>query len=257
MLADLNTYRFDQSVRLLAEMEPSLAQVTSGVLGDDRQGKPTELSDSRIVAELNHALQTPLRGLRYAIENMAVSQDNALLEEKNERLADMRTALDNCTSALTTFRVLVDKVASVPSRQPSLRNAVRGLIESMPAPSGDQVLADYSELPDRVEGFSNHYLFTMLQPLVENAVEGCAPGGTVELGFTDDGGAVEFTVSNPVDHPVDKEIILAAGRTTKDKGVHEGLGVAIVERLTQFQRGELTADVSDTTVRMRVVLPRR
>jgi len=95
----------------------------------------------------------------------------------------------------------------------------------------------------------------MLQPLVENAIEGCVPGGTVEIAFADHGDAVEFTVFNPVDHPVDKEVLFQPGRTTKDR--HQGLGVSIVERLTDFGRGTLSADITNTGVRMQVLLPRR
>ena len=82
-----------------------------------------------------------------------------------------------------------------------------------------------------------------------------SPGGTVEITFADHGDAVEFTVFNPVDHPVDKEILFAPRRTTKDR--HQGLGVSIAQRLAEFERGDLTADITDTGVRMRVVLPRR
>ena len=60
---------------------------------------------------------------------------------------------------------------------------------------------------------------------------------------------------NPVDHPVDKEVLFEPGRTTKDG--HQGLGVSIVERLTDFGRGKLSADITDTGVHMRVLLPRR
>jgi signal transduction histidine kinase len=116
------------------------------------------------------------------------------------------------------------------------------------------VTIDMAELPDQVAGFSNHYLLTMLQPLVENAIEGCAPDGTVEITFADHGDAVEFTVANPVDQPVDREVLFAPQSTTKNG--HQGLGVSIVSRLAEFVRGELTADITDTGVRMRVLLPR-
>jgi sensor histidine kinase YesM len=95
----------------------------------------------------------------------------------------------------------------------------------------------------------------MLQPLVENAIEGHVPGGTVEITCTDHGDAVEFTVFNAVDRRVDKDILFAPQRTTKDR--HQGLGVSIVWRLAEIVRGDLTAVITDTDVRMRVLLPRR
>jgi signal transduction histidine kinase len=257
MLADLDMSGFERSVYLLADMRPTMAEIVSRLGKPGVPGDPAELTDSRIIAELNHALQTPLRGLDYALRNLANLSDDVLLQERGERLADMMTMLDNCTSALATFRVLVDTVASVPARQPSLDEAIRAFSGSVRHPSGDPVSIDFAGLPDRVDGFSNHYLLTMLQPLVENAIEGCVPGGTVEITFADHGDAVEFTVFNPVDHAVDKEVLFKPGRTTKDRDRHQGLGVSIVERLTEFRRGNLSADTTDAGVRMRVVLPRR
>jgi signal transduction histidine kinase len=257
MLIDVNfdMRGFERSVLMLADMQHTIAHdlprwAESGVSSD-----PAEVSDSRVFAELNHALQTPLRGLGYALRNLENLPDDALLEERAKRLADMTAMLDSCTSALATFRGLVDTVASVPARQPSLDEAVRAFAGSIPHPAGEPVRIDVAELPDRVDGFSNHYLLTMLQPLVENAIEGCAPGGTVEITYTDHGDAVEFTVFNPVDQPIDKDVLFAPRQTTKDG--HQGLGVSIVSRLAEFERGDLTADITDAGVRMRIVLPRR
>lgn len=216
---------------------------------------PTEVSDSRIIAELNHALQTPLRSLGYALRNLENLPDDILIKERAKRLADMTAMLDNCTSALATFRGLADRVESVPERQPYLDDSVRALACGIQQPSDEPVAIDFIGLPDQVEGFSNHYLLTMLQPLVENAIEGCLPGGVVEITYTDHGDAIEFTVFNPVDHPVDKDILFAPRLTTKDG--HQGLGVSIASRLAEFERGDLTADITNSGVRMRVVLPRR
>ncbi|MEV6444791.1 GHKL domain-containing protein [Amycolatopsis sp. NPDC051716] len=246
---------FEHSVALLADMQPISDHNLPRWVEPGVPSGPAEVSDSRMVAELNHALQTPLRGLGYAFRNLENLPDDVLIEERAKRLADMAAMLDSCTSALATFRGLVDTVASVPTRQPSLDEAVRGLAGSIPYLADEPVAIDFVGLPDRVEGFSNHYLLTMLQPLVENAIEGCIPAGAVEITYADHGDAVEFTVFNPVDHPVDKDILFAPRRTTKDG--HPGLGVSIVSRLAEFERGDLTADITDTGVRMRVVLPRR
>lgn len=257
MLMDVSSSmrRFEDSVALLAELQPTIAHnLPHGVEPGVSTG-PAEVSDSRMVAELNHALQTPLRGLSYAFRNLENLPDDVLIEERAKRLADMTAMLDSCTSALATFRGLVDTVTSVPARQPSLNEAVRAFASSIPQPADEPVTIDFVGLPDRVEGFSNHYLLTMLQPLVENAIEGCVPGGAIEITCADHGDAVEFTVFNPVDHPVDKDLLFAPRSTTKHG--HHGLGVSIVSRLAEFERGDVTADITDTGVHMRVVLPRR
>ncbi|WP_409185990.1 ATP-binding protein [Amycolatopsis sp. VS8301801F10] len=246
--------RFESSVDMLASLQPMLADLAFRVTEPTGSG-PAEVTDARIIAELNHALQTPLRGLSYAVRNLEKLSDDVLIEERVKRLADMAAMLDSCTAALATFRGLVNTVASVPSRQPSLNEAVRAFGESLSRPTDEPIAIDVVGLPDRVDGFSNHYLLTMLQPLVENAVEGCVPGGTIEIVCIDHGDAVEFTVSNPVAYPVDEAVLFSPRRTTKDG--HQGLGISIVSRLAEFERGELTADITDTGVRMRVVLPRR
>jgi signal transduction histidine kinase len=244
-LADLNISGFEQGVRTLAELQPGTELGASG-------GPPVEVSESRVVAELNHALQTPLNTLSFAISNLEDLPDDVVLAERAERLAAMTGSLNLCFSALTTFRGLVDRVAAVPASQPSLHAAIRAVSAMYP---NSPVKVDFDAVPDQVEGFSNHYLVVMLQPLVENAIEGCLPGGTIEVTFTDEGDEVKFTVYNPVDHPVDGEIFFAPKATTKNG--HQGLGVPIAQRLAELARGKLTAEITDTGVLMHVELPRR
>jgi signal transduction histidine kinase len=240
-LEDLNIRGFEHSVRTLADLQP-------GASG----GPPAEVSESRIVTELNHTLQTPLNTLRFAINNLEDLPDDVMLAERAERLAAMTRSLNLCFSALITFRGLVDRVASVPASQPSLHEAIRAVSAMYPT---SPVTVDFDAVPNQVDGFSNHYLVIMLQPLVENAIEGCLPGGTVEVTFADEGDEVKFTVYNPVNHPVDREILFAPEATTKNG--HQGLGVPIAQRLAELARGKLTAEITDTGVFMHVELPRR
>jgi signal transduction histidine kinase len=244
-LADFDVGRFAQSVHLLADLRPVMAPHASG-------GPPVEFTERRIIAELNHALQTPLNTLRLAISNLADLPDDEALAERAERLAAMTGSLNLCFSALITFRGLVKRVAAVPTSQPSLHEAIRAVSAMYPT---SPVTVDFDVVPTQVDGFSNHYLVVMLQPLVENAIEGCLAGGTVEVTFADERDEVEFTVYNPVDHPVDEEILFATERTTKNG--HQGLGVPIAQRVAELLRGTLTAEITDTGVRMRVELPRR
>jgi signal transduction histidine kinase len=255
-LDDLNMRGFEQSVYRLADLDISgfehsvrtLADLQTGASG----GPPAEVSESRIVAEMNHALQTPLNTLRFAISNLEDLPDEVVLAERAERLAAMTGSLNLCFSALITFRGLVERAAAVPTSQPSLHEAIRAVSAMYPT---SPVTVDFDAVPDQVTGFSNHYLVIMLQPLVENAIEGCRPGDTVKVSFADGRDKVEFTVYNPVDHPVDGEILFAPEATTKNG--HQGLGVPIAQRLAELARGKLTAEIADTGVRMHVELPRR
>lgn len=224
LLAEFNVSGFEHSVRTLGDLQAAAAPGASG-------GPPAEVSESRIVAELNHALQTPLNTLRFAISNLEDLPDDVLLAERAERLAAMTGSLNLCFSALTTFRGLVDRVAAVPASQPSLHEAIRAVSAMYPS---SPVTVNFDAVPDQVDGFSNHYLVVMLQPLVENAIEGCLSGGTVEVTFADENDEVKFTVYNPVDRPVDGEILFAPTATTKNG--HQGLGVPITQRLAELAR---------------------
>lgn len=254
-LADLDMSGFERSVDMLADLNTSGLEHSVRTLADLRPGAsdgPAEVSESRIVAELNHALQTPLNTLRFAISNLEDLPDDVVLAERAERFAAMTGSLNLCFSALITFRGLVDRVASVRASQPSLHEAIRAVSAMYPT---SPVTVDFDAVPDQVDGFSNHYLVVMLQPLVENAIEGCLPGGTVEVTFADEGDEVEFTVYNPVDHPVDGDVLFAPQATTKSG--HQGLGVPIAQRLAELARGKLTAEITDTGVLVHVELPRR
>jgi hypothetical protein len=99
--------------------------------------------------------------------------------------------------------------------QPTLHEVIRAVSATYPT---SPVTVNFDALPTEVDGFFNHYLVVMLQPLVENAIEGCLAGGTVEVTFADERDEVAFTVYNPVD----EEILFATERTTKNG--HHGLG---------------------------------
>jgi len=128
--------RFEHSVYMLADMTPAMDRVVSDLTGPGMSSDRTEVTDARIFTELNHALQTPLRGLSYAFQNLANLPDDVLLQERAKRLAGLTAMLDSCTSALATFGGLVDTVASVPTRQPSLDEAIRSFSGSIQHPSG-------------------------------------------------------------------------------------------------------------------------
>jgi hypothetical protein len=150
----------ERSVRVLADMQHTvtelvsrstqIAELVSRSSQPEESRRSTEVSDSRIVAELNHALQTPLRGLGYAVQNLARVSDELLLQERTKRLADLTAMLDSCTSTLATFRGLADTVASVPARQPSLDEAIRVFSDSIPRRSSEPVTVEFAGLPDRV-----------------------------------------------------------------------------------------------------------
>lgn len=89
-------------------------------------------------------------------------------------------------------------------------------------------------------------LVTVLGNLVDNAVDACAPGGTVEVSLRrDDDGTVVTVQDDGAGIPeADRERVFESGWSTKGSAGTRGIGLALVRRVARRRGGDVTVSAS-------------
>ncbi|MFF4692181.1 sensor histidine kinase [Streptomyces sp. NPDC001307] len=239
-----------QAVR--EDVAAGVADAGRAVPGDDEQ----PLGQARLLAELTHALRTPLAGLKAQIMTVQTRHDDLdAVPELAGALARIEERAQVCEAVVATFRRLGALADAVPGEYlPSLTRAVRDIHAAAEERTGRGTTLR-TDLPESVAGYRNDYLATLLLPLIDNAVEASPPGGTIEVAHRDEEGTVTLQLTNAVQAPVDMEALASPGRSTKG-GDHQGLGYPGAQRLAALTRGgRIRAWQSGGSFHVRVSLP--
>jgi two-component system, CitB family, sensor kinase len=105
-----------------------------------------------------------------------------------------------------------------------------------------------SRVGDRTDGQEGDDLVTVLGNLVDNAVDACSPGGTVEVSLRDDRQGTLVTVQDDGEgiDETDRARIFESGWSTKTTSGTRGIGLALVQRVARRRGGEVTVTASPT-----------
>jgi len=101
-------------------------------------------------------------------------------------------------------------------------------------------------------------LVTVLGNLVDNAVDACVPGGTVEVSLRQDGGDTVIVVQDDGTGipAADRDQIFESGWSTKGSAGSRGIGLALVQRVARRRGGDAAVSASATGgARFEVRLP--
>lgn len=104
----------------------------------------------------------------------------------------------------------------------------------------------------------NADLVTVVGNLIDNAVDACAPNGTVEVAFHVDSTGTFVTVADdgPGIPEADRSRIFESGWSTKGAAGTRGIGLALVQRVARRRGGTVTVDASPAGgARFEVSLP--
>lgn len=202
------------------------------------------------LANTGHELRTPLNGIIGLADGMLSGANGPLPDQARATLDLIVTSgrrLSNLVNDILDFSRLKDgqiDLKAVPLDLHSAINVVFALMDNR-ARSADVTLVN--EVPQNAPNVlaDENRLQQILFNLVDNAVK-FAPGGTVRMGCVANGDRVEIIVADDGPGiPEESKTQIFRGFEQVDASSRReqgglGLGLAIVERLTKLQGGEIT-----------------
>jgi signal transduction histidine kinase len=204
-------------------------------------------SQSAFVADASHQLRTPLASLRLRLENLQhdvadpgqPGLASALTEvERLSQLVDQLLALARADGAGLTPATDIDLRSMIDERTEFWAALAEEQAVELIASSGPRVLARAAQ--GRIE--------QVIDNLIENALETCNAGGTVEISCKSDGvwAQVHIEDDGPGMSAEQRDRAFDRFWRAQSSGEGSGLGLAIVDRLVALDDGtvELAASAA-------------
>jgi dedicated sortase system histidine kinase len=196
--------------------------------------------------KLSHELRTPLTIVRSSLDNLESegvrADQSGFVTRAREGVARLQSILSALGAAARVEeiikqaeRVSFDLKALLSSAVAGYRDAFSGRRIELTAPPDECSLRGAPDL-----------IAQLLDKLVENAVDFCPPGGTIDVRLIRAGSHYELSVIND-GPPIPPQILerlfesLFEQRTGRDEKPHFGLGLYIVRLIAEFHGGKASA----------------
>jgi signal transduction histidine kinase len=198
------------------------------------------IQDNKLLAAgLSHELRTPLARVRMGLDTLSETTDPKLRTQYEVRVNQNLDDMESLINALLNFTRLQHSLDSTAKSRIDLKPLVLQQLEKANDPRLELIVG-----PDQYWIWGDeHHVSLMLSNLLNNALKHCrekvqvtlsGSTGHVILCINDDGTGISATDADKVFQPF---IRLAENTTGNKPGF--GLGLALVERITQWLGGEV------------------
>ena len=220
--------------------------------------------ERRFTDDVAHELRTPLAGIRSTLEV-------TLIRVRSD--GEYESTLSDCLEIVQQMQAMVNNLltlARLDTRQMPLRREPVSIVELVTScrrtfgdRAGKRRITFECDIPDDLTCVSDpDNLSMILSNLLDNATEYANEGGRIEVAAHRANGAVELTVANTGCTLTEAQASQVFDRfwrgdsSRRDVGVHCGLGLALVQRLTEALGGSVVAERRDGGVfAVRLTLP--
>ncbi|WBQ05308.1 sensor histidine kinase [Kribbella sp. CA-293567] len=207
---------------------------------------------AELMREVSHALNTPLAQIELTLEEIypdVKSADRALLRDAEQSIAIARAVVHS-------YRVLTEYVNIDEEDPGELSNLVRSVFKAARAQSNRAAVALTVSIPERVEGYGNYFVISLLLPLLQNAAEAAPDGSVVRVSFGRGTTRILLEVRNDCSDPGGSRDAAAMLRSNKSGAGHMGIGLKSVSTLLSRTRGaEFATKVVGDEFIARIELP--
>ncbi len=208
------------------------------------------VADNKMLASaVSHDLRTPLARLRFGIDLLDETNDEAVRAEYQQRLSNDLTAMENLVEVLLEYARLDRNLSDMPTTTIDLNAVVSDAVDALQSQSQVQVHWDKPDTPTLASAHPR-YVAMLVNNLLQNAVNYGRSSVHVHLvrkrqrlilTVEDDGPGIAPAMRERVLQPFVRGD--STEKNTDGKGY--GMGLAIVSRIAHWHDADFKIDESD------------
>lgn len=250
-LSDAVLKKLDEiSARFTTVVKPELKPAIAMLSPSEHQ---IASPNRQFIREISHALNTPISYIEVLLEAAAATTENT--PELTNLISELQSSINICKAYLASFRGLTLISAASSLWSPTSLNAAIESAFAVYTKAAVQELSLAATLPERISGYANHLIVSIMLPLIENAIDASPPRSTIDIRYQQNNGTVAIIITNAtVSIPTPE--ILEDGFSTNPG--HDGLGLTIVRHLLSTITGAnllFDVDAQSKKVTFTVSLP--
>lgn len=238
--SDYDMYRLVET--LSSEIVSRIQQGNNIVVQGDYVSNGPIIESREILSDIKHSMATPLSQILTNCELIKGSQDNNE-KEYVERIEDItKLCLVIISSYVEQTRI------SKGYNDMDIRQGLKTMDLYKNEYHKENVEIKYESLPNKIEGYTNNQILTLLQPLVQNAIYASPVNGVVKLFFEQSNDRYTIKIVNQVAGvmPTLKDLNTMG---YSSKAGHSGIGIQTVRnQLRMLGEDELTFELDKNTV---------
>lgn len=247
--SDYDMYRLVET--LSSEIVSRIQQGNNIVVHGDYVSNGPIIESREILSDIKHSMATPLSQILTNCELIKGSQDNNE-KEYVERIEDItKLCLVIISSYVEQARI------SKGYNDMDIRQGLKTMDLYKNEYHKENVEIKYEGLPNKIEGYTNNQILTLLQPLVQNAIYASPVNGVVKLFFEQSNDRYTIKIVNQVTGvmPTLKDLNTMG---YSSKAGHSGIGIQTVRnQLRMLGEDELTFELDMNTVTAVINLKKR
>ncbi len=234
--SDYDMYRLVET--LSSEIVSRIQEGNNIVVSGDSLSNGPIIESREILSDIKHSMATPLSQILTNCELIKSNQDN-YEDEYVKRIEDItKLCLVIINSYVEQARI------SKGYNDMDIRQGLKTMDLYKNEYHKENVEIEYEGLPDRIEGYTNNQILTLLQPLVQNAIYASPADGVVKIYFEKS----NIKIVNQVvgEMPTLKDLNTMG---YSSKAGHSGIGIQTVRnQLRLLGEGELIYELDNNTV---------
>ena len=209
------------------------------LLGDKMYDKTT--ADFNLIRDLNHFFATPFATIEANIELLKNTKGI-----NNSHLEKISNSIQLCKCIIETYRECLSFSDNHDNVISSLKQTIECAFSTYTERNNKNLKSlTTTNIPDKFLSYNNHYLISIILPLLENAIQAAPNNTEIEIVF--DSKNCTIRISNLCEKVPSLKDLKTQGYSSKEN--HQGTGIMIVQSLLSLKnRGILESDIENDKV---------
>lgn len=206
-----------------------------------------QTDDFDIIKVLEHFFSTPFATIEASVELLKES-----VKDGSSQLEVIRNSVNLCRGVMATYRNSLSYVGEPEKVIKSLKLALSIAFSSFSKEIGKSFLPlNTDTIPEQLMAYPNHYIISIILPLLENAIQAAPSNTEIEIVFDTKNGTI--CIKNLCEKVPDLTDLNTYGYSSKED--HKGMGIMIVRNLLSIKsRGQLVTAIENNRVCQTIIL---